>query len=177
MPGCACIWGVPRIQPNGPHLIRTPSTQGPRVGCLLLSYGPAALLSAIEPIVARFPGVKVALDHIGGAPTDEEAPAPLLGNVLHMAHYPNVYVKFSPQGHKSTQPFPFQDTFPAFEKLYDAFGPERLMWGTNFPGVVKGVGYGPAIELFRDHMEFLSPGDKEWLFAKTAQSIYEFGEK
>ena len=45
------------------------------------------------------------------------------------------------------------------------------------PGVVKGVGYGPAIELFRDHMEFLSPGDKEWLFAKTAQSIYEFGEK
>ena len=45
------------------------------------------------------------------------------------------------------------------------------------PWLVKGVGYGWAIELFRDQMEFLSPGDQGWLFAKTAKSIYEFGEK
>ncbi len=145
------------------------------LGASFLSFGPAALLPAIEPIVARFPGVKVALDHIGGAPTDEEAPAPLLGNVLNMAQYPNVYVKFSPQAHKSIKPFPFPDTFPTFQKLYDAFGPERLMWGTNFPGVLQGVGYGPALELFRDHMDFLNAADKEWLFAKTALSIYRFG--
>jgi L-fuconolactonase len=145
------------------------------LGAAFLSFGPAALLPAIEPIVARFPGVKVALDHIGGAPTDEESPAPLLTNVLRMARYPNVYVKFSPQGHKSQQDYPFRDTFATFQKLYDAFGPQRLMWGTNFPGVLRGVGYGPALEMFRQHMDFLTTEDKEWLFARTALSIWKFG--
>ena len=145
------------------------------LGASFLSYGPAALLPAIEPIVARFPGVKVALDHIGGAPTDEVPPAPLLGNVLKMAKYPNVYVKFSPQGHKSREEYPFRDTFPTFQKLYDAFGPERLMWGTNFPGVLKSIGYGPALALFREHIDFIDAEDKEWLMAKTALGIWKFG--
>jgi L-fuconolactonase len=144
------------------------------LGATFLSFGPAALLPAIEPIVARFPGVKVALDHIGGAPTDEDPPAPLLSNVLKMAQYPNVYVKFSPQSHKSKEDYPFRDTFPTFRKLYDAFGPERLTWGTNFPGVMKDTGYVPALDMFREHMDFLTAGDKEWLFAKTALSIWSF---
>jgi predicted TIM-barrel fold metal-dependent hydrolase len=54
--------------------------------------------------------------------------------VLKLARYPNVYIKFTPQANKSDQGYPFTDTFPAFRLLYDAFGPQRLMWGTNFPG-------------------------------------------
>ena len=42
------------------------------LGASFLSFGPADKLPAVEPIIARFPGVKVVLDHIGGAPTNEE---------------------------------------------------------------------------------------------------------
>ncbi len=144
------------------------------LGATFLSFGPAEKQPAIEPIVARFPGVKVVLDHIGGAPTDEEDPAPLLGHVLNLAQYPNVYVKFTPQGHKSQQDYPFRDTFSTFEKIYDAFGPQRLMWGTDFPHVLLDIGYIPALDLFREHMGFLNDDDKEWLFSKTALSVWNF---
>ena len=146
-----------------------------KLGASFLIFGPAEKLPAVEPIVARFPEVKVALDHIGGAPTDEEPPEPLLNNVLRMAKYPNVYVKFSAQPQKSKQEFPFRDTFSTFHRIYDAFGPERLMWGTNFPHVLHGIGYMQAMELFRESMDFLTSDDKEWLFHKTALRVWKFG--
>ena len=145
------------------------------LGSTFIVHGPAVLLPALEPIIGRFPDVKVALDHIGGAPTDEDPPYPVLGNVLKLARCPNVYVKFSPQAHKSARAYPHDDTFPTFQRIYDAFGPQRLMWGTNFPGVLKGVGYLPALEMFRSHMRFLSDEDKEWLFFRTAETLWRFG--
>ena len=146
------------------------------LGASFLSFGPADKLPAVEPVIARFPGVKVVLDHIGGAPTNEEEPAPLLGNVLKMAQYENVYVKFSPQPHKSDEEYPHRDSLPAFQKIYEAFGRERVMWGTDFPHVLLGMGYGPALDLFREHMGFLSAEDKEWLFGKTASNVWNFAD-
>ena len=144
------------------------------LGTCFIVHGPAANLPHLEPIIGRFPEVPVVLDHIGGAPTDEEPPFPLLSHVLDLARFPKVYVKFTPQSHKSELPFPHADTFPAFRRIYDAFGPQRLMWGTNFPGVMKGVGYGPALEMFRDHVDFLTDDDKAWLFHRTALQVWSF---
>ena len=144
------------------------------LGTCFIVHGPAANLPHLEPIIGRFPEVPVVLDHIGGAPTNEEAPFPLLSHVLDLARFPKVYVKLTPQAHKSELPFPHADTFPAFRRIYDAFGPQRLMWGTNFPGVMKGVGYGPALEMFRDHVDFLTDDDKAWLFHRTALQVWSF---
>lgn len=146
------------------------------LGSTFIIYGPASLLPAVEPIVARFPEVKVALDHNGGAPPNEEdAGRPLLNTVLGFARYPNVHVKFSPQGHRSEREFPHPDTFDLYRRLYDGYGPRRLMWGTNFPGVLEAMGYARALELFRDHLGFLSGEDREWLFHRTAESLWDFG--
>ena len=144
------------------------------LGTCFIVHGPAANLPHLEPIIGRFPEVPVVLDHIGGAPTDEEPPFPLLSHVLDLARFPKVYVKFTPQAHKSALSFPHADTFPAFRRIYDAFGPQRLMWGTNFPGVMKGVGYSPALEMFRDHVDFLTDDDKAWLFHRTALQVWSF---
>ena len=146
------------------------------LGTCFIVHGPAANLPHLEPIIGRFPEVPVVLDHIGGAPTNEESPFPLLSHVLDLARFPKVYVKLTPQAHKSELPFPHADTFPAFRRIYDAFGPQRLMWGTNFPGVMKGVGYGPALEMFRDHVDFLTDDDKAWLFHRTALQVWSFAK-
>ena len=146
------------------------------LGTCFIVHGPAQHLPAVEPIIARFPGVGVVLDHIGGAPTDEPPPQPLLGNVLGLAQYPNVFVKFIPQPGKSCQAYPYADTVDTFRRIYDAYGPERLMWGTNFPGVLHSTGYVRALELFRTHLGFLDQGDLEWLFSRTALKIWSFGD-
>ena len=146
------------------------------LGACMLSFGPAAKQPAVEPIIARHPGVKVILDHLGGAPTrGEEPPFPLLQKVLNLARYPNVYVKFTPQVGQGTAIYPFADQHAVYQRIYDAFGPQRLLWGTDFPHIFRTIGYRLGVDLFRRHMAFLTEEDKQWLFAKTALSIWKFG--
>ena len=145
------------------------------LGACMLSLGSAEQQPAIAPIIARHPGVKVVLDHLGGAPVQEEPPFRLLRKVLDLARYPNVYVKFTPRVGDGTDIYPFSDQHAVYERIYDAFGPRRLMWGTDFPHIFRNIGYRAGLDLFRRHMAFLNEDDKEWLFAKTALSIWRFG--
>jgi predicted TIM-barrel fold metal-dependent hydrolase len=69
------------------------------------------------------------------------------------------------------------DTHATYERIYDVFGPQRLMWGTDFPHILRNIGYENGLALFRDHLPFLTKDDQEWLFSKTALSIWKFGEK
>ena len=144
------------------------------LGASFIAHGPSKLYPDIEPIIARHPDVPIALDHNGGAPRIEEPPYPGMAPVLNLAKYPNVYVKLIP--HKEQEPFPYRDTFDAFKRICDAFGPQRLMWGTNFPGVEWATKYKPALEIFAEHIDWLSGKDKEWLLGKTAMGIYHFGD-
>lgn len=147
------------------------------LGVCFLSFGPASKQSAIEPIIARYPEVTVILDHLGGATTDEKPPFPLLQNVLNLAKYPNVYVKLTPQASQTISPYPFIDQHAIYERIYDAFGPQRLIWGTDFPHIFDNIGYRKGIDLFHKHMSFLTEEDKRWLFAETAKSIWKFGSE
>jgi len=141
--------------------------------CLIV-LGRATELPALEPIVDRFPDVKVVLDHLGGPPVGEEPTHPLLGNVLRMARYPNVYVKVSNMNRISKVPYPHRDTHDMVRRIYDAFGPERLMWGTDFPHVLTAGGYVHALELVRDELDFLTNEDKDWLFSRTVRKVWKF---
>ena len=145
------------------------------LGASFISHGPSRFYADIEPIIARHPDVPIALDHNGGAPRIEEPPYPGMAPVLNLAKYPNVYVKLSP--HKEQDPFPYRDTFDAFKRIFDAFGPRRLMWGTNFPGVERETGYMPALEIFTEHIDWLSEEDREWVLGKTAMSIYDLEDR
>ncbi|MEE2658913.1 MAG: amidohydrolase family protein [Candidatus Latescibacterota bacterium] len=145
------------------------------LGASFCVYGPAQHLSAVGPIIARFPEVKVVLDHIGGAPLDaSDESRRLFAQVLGMAEHGNLFIKFTPQGHKSQQPFPHADIHDHYRQLWQAFGRERCMWGTNFPGILGSTGYQPSLDLFGDHLDFLSDQDKEWLFARTAREVWSF---
>jgi predicted TIM-barrel fold metal-dependent hydrolase len=141
--------------------------------CLIV-LGRATDLPALEPIVDRFPDVKVVLDHLGGPPVGEEPTHPLLGNVLRMAMYPNVYVKVSNMNRMSKGPYPHRDTHDMVRRIYDALGPERLMWGTDFPHVLTAGGYVRALELVRDELDFLTNEDKDWLFSGTVRKVWKF---
>jgi len=130
--------------------------------------------SCVEPMAAMFPGVNILLDHLGGLPLDREQQDSLIKATLRLARYPNVYVKLSNLQGKSNEAYPFRDTFDLAHRIYDAYGPERLMWGTDFPGVMIKCGYANAVELVRSHLPFLSESDKEWILHKTAEKVFRF---
>ena len=128
----------------------------------------------MEAIIARFPEVKVVVDHLGGVPADEPEPKPLLNNLLRWAQYPNVYVKVSNVGTRSQEPYPHPDTVPMIRQIYDAYGPERLMWGTDFPHVLRSCGYVESLALIREHL-FFTEEDLEWILCNSILKFWKFG--
>lgn len=142
------------------------------LGASFCIHGPAADLAAVAPIIARFPGVRVALDHQGGVPATGDEGGRLLDEVAALARHGNVYIKLSPQPQRSSQPYPHRDTFDLYRRLLAAYGPRRAMWGTNFPGVLRQTGYAQALALFQRHLDGVSDEDRPWLLGGTAADLY-----
>jgi L-fuconolactonase len=81
----------------------------------------------IGALAAEFSAVPVLIDHLafpakGSAGEYEE--------VIKLAKLPNVRMKISSLNVASKQPFPYPDLKPLIRRLYDAYGPQRLIWGS-----------------------------------------------
>ena len=72
------------------------------------------------------------------------------------------------------QPIPFGEIPPLIEMAIEAFGPRRLMWGSDFPPVAAREGYGNSLRFPMEHVKFKSEVDKEWVFGKTAATLWRF---
>ena len=144
------------------------------LGACMQMFGPAAAQLAIEPMIAAFPGVRVVLDHNGGVAVAEPPPNEAMDAIVRLARYENVYLKLTPQAAAATDPYPFLSQHASYEALVRAYGTRRLMWGTDFPHILADVGYQRGLELFRDHMPFLSDDDAEWLLGGTALEFWRF---
>ena len=70
-------------------------------------------------------------------------------------------------------PQSWPDTLPLIKELLRAYGPERLMWGSDCPyQLAPGHSYKASIALIRDRLDGVSEGDREWLLRKTAERVF-----
>jgi len=69
--------------------------------------------------------------------------------------------------------YPYLDLADMIRQVYEAFGPERLMWGSDSPfQELDGNTYCGSIELVRDRLTFLSQSDREWILRKCAERVF-----
>ena len=57
----------------------------------------------------------------------------MLQDLLALAQFERVYVKASALAFMSQKPYPHQDILELVRQVFDTFGPERMMWGTDTP--------------------------------------------
>ena len=92
-----------------------------------------------------------------------------------MKRYPNVFVKISHTWSLSKQPYPWLDAQEHVKRLYDAFGPQRLMWATDWPIIENSnATYEQALTVVRDEMKFLNADDRQWMLSKTIERVWPF---
>ena len=128
-------------------------------------------LPAVAKWIDRYPDIKISIDHMASCPIDQPDE---LQKLLDLAKFPHVYVKISHTWSLSKEPYPHRDTWDQVKKLYDVYGPQRLMWGTDWPGVEESSSYAKALQLVRDEMDFLSEDDKRWILGKTVEELWPF---
>lgn len=120
----------------------------------------------VEGIAERHPGLRLVLDHlcIPARAKDDEA-FQGLDKVLALARRPNVAVKATALPRYSTEPYPYRNLQPHLRRVYDAFGPRRVFWGSDLTSLP--CSYSQAIAMFTETIPWLTAGDKEWIMGRA----------
>ncbi len=139
-----------------PMTVLAPITRMPDVGLLL----------------EKLPELTVVIDHMADCPVDRPAE---LEKLIELRRYPNVFVKISHTWSLSRQPYPWRDAQKHVKRLHHSFGPQRLMWATDWPIIENsGARYSQALTVVRDEMKFLNDDDLAWMLSKTIERVWPF---
>lgn len=134
-------------------------------------------LEQAKQLAARNPNTSIVIDHLGlQQPFEPPAPAqPFaeLPKVLELATYKNVAIKISGACTLSREPFPYSDIWDPLARIFDAFGFDRCLWGTDWTRAVALLTYKQGVEAFRV-TDRLSDSDRAALMGGTLQRIYDW---
>jgi L-fuconolactonase len=134
-------------------------------------------LEQAAQLAARNPGTRLVIDHLGlQQPFEPPAPAePFadLPKVLALAAYDNIAIKISGACTLSHEPFPYKDLRAPLGRIFDAFGFDRCMWGTDWTRAVGLLTYEQGVEAFRV-ADWLSDSDRAELMGGTLQRVYSW---
>jgi predicted TIM-barrel fold metal-dependent hydrolase len=122
-------------------------------------------LDPIARAAQRFPDLRLVVDHLGipKGRKDDHAFTDL-HRLLALAKYPSVAVKVSALPHHTTDSYPFRNLHPHLKRVYDAFGPKRMFWGSDL--VRLHCPYRQVITMFTEEMPWLSSADLEWIMGR-----------
>ena len=130
-------------------------------------------LAASIEFVDRHPKQVFVLDHIAKPRIKDNAIEPWRANIREMARRENVFCKVSGMVTEADwKTWTWEQMRPYFDAVLEAFGPKRLMFGTDWPVCLAASGYARWVELVRRFAGGLSADEQAWLFGKTAIEAY-----
>lgn len=139
----------------------------------------------VEKLAAAVPSTRVIIDHFGHAGVGTLVRGPNgwsharaeLGyrdvkefdSVLRLAKLPQVILKVSGLNYSSREPFPHRDVEPLARRAFDAFGPDRMVWGSLGHSMQE---FRQKAEIFDVNFHFLSSADRASLRGLTAKRLF-----
>ena len=130
-------------------------------------------LAASIEFVDRHPRQVFVLDHIAKPRIGDNVIEPWRANIRALARRENVFCKVSGMVTEADwKTWSEEQLRPYFDVVLEAFGPKRLMFGTDWPVCLAASGYSRWVDVVRGFAAGLSTDEQEWLFGKTAVLAY-----
>lgn len=132
-------------------------------------------LGTAMKLIDRHSNTRFIIDHLGL--TQPHTPPPLeqpwkdLPQVLELANRPNVAIKISGVCTLSREKYPFPDIWDPLARVFDAWGFDRCLWGTDWTRAFVLVNYEQAVEPFR-LTERLNDNERSMLMGGACAKIY-----
>ncbi len=126
---------------------------------------------AIRRVAQHFPDLPILLHHLGHPKV--ETPESI-DEILASAKQPNIFVKVSGFYYSTAGPrwdFPFRDVHPYVRAIYNAFGAQRMCWGSDYPVVRRAMTYRQSIECLQSYCDFISAQDMDQIFGGTLMGL------
>lgn len=130
-------------------------------------------LQYVDEIAARHPGLRIIVDHMG-VPRGALGPTAFdhLPKLLALAAHPNVHVKAAGVGDFAIDPYPFRSLDTVLRRTFDAFGPERILWGSDLSRLHHP--YRQCVSHFTDSLPWLSRGDIEMVMGGNVRRLLDW---
>ena len=137
--------------------------------------------AAFNDLVAALPDVTIVLEHLAGGnvPATSDDGIAARSAAFSLARFSNVLLKVpgvgevAPRCADRSAPFPFSLPDPdPFAQALLAFGPQRLMWGSDFPVVSSREGYGNALRFCRDRFAGCTDAERALIFGGVADRVF-----
>lgn len=134
----------------------------------------AAFADQIDEIATRHPDMRLLIDHMG-YPSLDEGPGPWQP-ILDLARHGNLHVKISDVKGRSKEGFPFVDTLGFVKMLVGAYGAQRCLWGTGYPGNHRTkhnwLSLQDELRLVREGFDFLTESQRDRILGGTAAEVW-----
>ena len=120
----------------------------------------------VGKIAARHPKLKLLVDHMARprGSKDDTGWADL-GELLALARYPNVAVKATGAPSYSSEPYPYRNIHEYLQQIFDAFGPQRMFWGTDITRMP--CTWKQCVTMFTEELPWLKGKDLELVMGKA----------
>ena len=126
-------------------------------------------VNRMRNMASRHPNVMFAPDHFAGWSGSDDKPT-MTAALEEMAKLPNAHLRVS-----STSLGPYIDLNDAekelFQQVINAFTPQRIMWGSNFPSSREG-GYAGQLQIAATALDWLSEDDRGWIMGGSAHKLW-----
>lgn len=129
-------------------------------------------LPIAHQLVEQLPEQRFVLDHLAKPRISEGALEPWARDLRALAELPNVCCKVSGLVTEAAEDWMRDDFGPYLDTAFDAFGPERLMFGSDWPVCLLAAEYAQVLGLVERHASRLSTAEREALFGGTAARVY-----
>ena len=132
-------------------------------------------LDQVKQLAARNPDTRIVVDHLGLEQPYE--PPPLaqpfgeIEKVLALAQHPNVVIKITGACTLSQKAYPYPDIWDPLARIFDAYGMERCLWGTDWTRAVQVLTYQQGVDAFKV-TDRLTRTEREALMGGNVEKIY-----
>ena len=144
------------------------------LGVVIQFHLNATFANQIATIAQRYPHLTLILDHMGYPKVEDGLSA--FQPIADLAQYDNVCLKLSDVAGRSSEGFPFFDVHPFIKTLMNAFGAERTVWGTGYPGHHRIKHNWPSLSeelrLIREGLPFLTNAERDRILGGTAAELW-----
>ncbi|HKA39277.1 MAG TPA: amidohydrolase family protein [Burkholderiales bacterium] len=126
---------------------------------------PHAQLPTIGSIAEQHPGLRLTLCHLALTSGEyDDAAFSNLDKLLALAARPSINVNASALPFYTRDGYPYRRLHPYLRRVYDAFGPRRMFWGTDWSRLK--CTYRQAVTMFTEEIPWLGARDQEWIMGR-----------
>jgi predicted TIM-barrel fold metal-dependent hydrolase len=153
-------------------------------------YGHPEQLKILDGAMTLLPGLKVVMNHMAFCPdmhmelrideyrrprfdmTLPPASLPLVEEIA--VRQPDLFVHFSGQYAFTGESYPYKDLQDVAERIYRAFGADRMLMASDWPWIRENPGYPEVLALVDSYLPDLTPAEREAIRGGTAMSLFDF---